>query len=111
MHVERHDKKGDKVESPATPPRIKRYGREGGYWLKSMSNGVAGGVNVLRKTQQIDARLGVPIDYEPCGPGAWKACYKDVGQFRKWMRAHQRVSFDPGMGYPCPGDFRGKESS
>lgn len=95
------------------PQERKASPGSGGYWLKSRSNGFVGTEADRINHMKADAALGVECDYKPVmeagnGRKAYVACHRYKSDFIDWMKGHRRVSFDPGVGYPCPGDFMGK---
>ncbi|MHC4235086.1 MAG: hypothetical protein ACYSUQ_08215 [Planctomycetota bacterium] len=106
--VERRHADG-RVELLSGPPRMRKHGAEGGYWQLSTSNGVVG-PGALRKAQELDAKLGVPIDYVATetrnGRTAYKAAFTSAAEKRNWLKKHKRVDFDAGFRDPAPGDFR-----
>ena len=75
--------------------------------VQSLSNGIIGGEAKLEEAKELDRKLGVAdrVEYIPQGNGAYRADYKSVGDYEKWMRAHKRVNLNAGCGTPCPGDF------
>ena len=81
----------------------------GEKYHRSLSNGVVGGPEALRKAQAMDAKLGVAdkIRYVEIAPGAYEARFKlGTDNQAEWMKAHKRVDHNAPCGIPCPGDFR-----
>lgn len=72
---------------------------DGGYWQRSISNGVP--LHQVEAAKKLDAELGVPIDYDERG----RACFKDRSEKRKWCEKHHVVDHDAGYRDFAPGDF------
>lgn len=101
--VERRFANG-KRERLDRPLRQTKYGPKGGWWQKSMANGVVPLPGAIKQAKEMDAAVGAPrIEYDQ---RTGEACFSSRAEKNRWLRAHKRVDADAGYRDPAPGDFR-----